>query len=301
MAATSVTVLLWASAFVAIRDAAPHFRPGALALGRLLVACVVLGAILIVRREPLPARGAWPGIAVCGVLWFGVYMVALNAGERDVDAGTAAMIIQISPVLIALGAAWRLREPLRGRLVAGMVVSFAGTAVVAAAQSQAGGSITGVLLCALAAVSYTIAMLVQKVALGHASALSITAWSCFVGALACLPFAGQLISDTSSAPAGALFDVVYLGIGPTAIAFTTWAYALARTTAGALGATTYIVPALVILLSWLLLGEVPTSLAVAGGTLCVAGVAVARSRDHGGRAGKVAPDRSAVRSGAGTP
>ena len=41
-------------------------------------------------------------LVAIGLLWFGVYNVALNAGERRVDAGTAAMLIQVSPVLIAL-------------------------------------------------------------------------------------------------------------------------------------------------------------------------------------------------------
>lgn len=48
--------------------------------------------------------------------------------------------------------------------------------------------------------------------------------------------------------------------------------------AGRMGATTYAVPALVVLMSWLLLDEVPAPLAVAGGLLCLAGVAVSRTR-----------------------
>jgi drug/metabolite transporter (DMT)-like permease len=69
---------------------------------------------------------------------------------------------------------------------------------------------------------------------------------------------------------------VYLGAFPTAIAFTTWAYALSRTTAGRMGATTYVVPPVTILLAWVLLGETPALLAVAGGVLCLAGVAISR-------------------------
>src|SRR5439155_1430830 len=102
LVAAAVTVLLWASAFVSIRGAAPYFSPGALALGRLLAGAVALLAVWLVRREGWPARGAWPTIAVSGVLWFGVYMVALNWGEQQVDAGTAAMVVNIGPVLIAL-------------------------------------------------------------------------------------------------------------------------------------------------------------------------------------------------------
>jgi drug/metabolite transporter (DMT)-like permease len=72
--------------------------------------------------------------------------------------------------------------------------------------------------------------------------------------------------------------MVYLGVFPTALAFTTWAYALARTTASRMGATTYAVPALVVAMSWAFLGEVPGAVTLVGGALCLAGVAVSRSR-----------------------
>jgi drug/metabolite transporter (DMT)-like permease len=48
--------------------------------------------------------------------------------------------------------------------------------------------------------------------------------------------------------------------------------------AGRLGATTYIVPPLVVLISWIALGQVPPALAVPGGLLCLAGVGIARRR-----------------------
>jgi drug/metabolite transporter (DMT)-like permease len=51
---------------------------------------------------------------------------------------------------------------------------------------------------------------------------------------------------------------------PTAVAFTTWAYALSRTSASKMGATTYLVPFLTVLMSWAILGQVPGWLALAG-------------------------------------
>lgn len=62
--------------------------------------------------------------------------------------------------------------------------------------------------------------------------------------------------------------------------FTTWAYALALTTSGRMGATIYAVPTLVIIVSWLILGQVLRWLAVAGGALGLAGVAVSRFRSR---------------------
>ncbi|MFI6723981.1 DMT family transporter [Streptomyces sp. R-74717] len=282
-AAACTTVLLWASAFVSIRSAGDAYSPGALALGRLLAGSLALGTLLLLRREGLPPRAAWPGIIWSGLLWFGLYMVVLNWGEQQVDAGTAAMVVNIGPLLIALLGARMLGEGLPGRLIAGMAVSFAGAAVVGLSMSGHGdASVLGVALCLLAAVAYAAGVVSQKPALQHGSALQITTFGCLVGTLACLPFSGALISDAADAPLSATLNVVYLGLFPTALAFTTWAYALARTTAGRMGATTYAVPALVVLMSWLLLDEVPALLTVGGGLLCLAGVAVSRMRPQTG-------------------
>ncbi|XUL87109.1 DMT family transporter [Streptomyces galilaeus] len=278
-AAAAVTVVLWASAFVSIRSAGAAYSPGALALGRLASGALALGVLCLVRREGVPPRSAWRGIAISGALWFGFYMVVLNWGEQQVDAGTAALVVNIGPILIALLGSRLLGDAMPPRLLAGMAVSFAGAVTVGLSMSGEGGaSVLGVVLCLLAAVAYAGGVVAQKPALNRASALQVTTFGCLIGAVLCLPFAGQLVQDAADAPVSATLNMVYLGVFPTALAFTTWAYALARTTASRMGATTYAVPALVVLMSWLALGEVPGLLTLAGGVLCLAGVAVSRSR-----------------------
>jgi drug/metabolite transporter (DMT)-like permease len=277
--AATLTVILWASAFVSIRSAGDVYSPGALALGRLLSGALALGAICLIRREGLPPRSAWRGIAISGVLWFGFYMVVLNWGEQQVDAGTAALVVNIGPILIALLGARLLGDAMPPRLLAGMAVSFAGAVTVGLSMSDDGGSsVLGVVLCLLAAIAYAGGVVAQKPVLGSATPLQATTFGCLIGAVVCLPFAGQLVSEAADAPTSATLNMIYLGVFPTALAFTTWAYALARTTASRMGATTYAVPALVVLMSWLALGEVPGLFTLAGGALCLAGVAVSRSR-----------------------
>ncbi|MFD3622047.1 DMT family transporter [Streptomyces sp. NPDC058676] len=287
--AATVTVVLWASAFVSIRSAGAAYSPGALALGRLLTGALTLGVICLLRREGLPPRAAWRGIAISGVLWFGFYMVALNWGEQQVDAGTAALVVNIGPILVALLGARLLGDVMPPRLLAGMAVSFAGAVTVGLSMAGEGGSsVLGVVLCLLAAVGYASGVVAQKPALGQASVLQVTTFGCLVGVVVCLPFAGQLVHEAADAPVSATLNMVYLGVFPTALAFTTWAYALARTTASRMGATTYAVPALVVLMSWVALGEVPGLLTLGGGLLCLAGVAVSRSRAS--RATAAAPE-----------
>ena len=134
-------------------------------------------------------------------------------------------------------------------------------------------------LCVVAAVCYAAGVVFQKPALrprlgrpgdhvrllrrhGGAACRSPGSW--------CRSSARRRLGDT--------LNVVYLGLFPTMLGFTTWAYALARTPSGKMGATTYAVPGLVVVMSWLILGQVPGWLTLAGGALCLAGVAVTRSR-----------------------
>ena len=278
--AIGVTTLLWASAFVAIRSARTHYAPAPLALGRLLVGCVALSALMAVQRIALPPRRELPAIIACGVLWFGVYNVALNEGERLVDAGTAAMLVNVAPIMIALLATLVLRERLSRWLLAGLAIAFAGAAVIGVASSthHHHSGLGGVGLCVLAAVVYTVAVVIEKPVLARVSAIGVTWAACVAGTIACLPFLPGLLREVDRAPASSTLLVVYLGVGPTAIAFTTWAYALSRSTMARQGATTYLVPPLVIALSWATLGEVPGLVAMGGGALCLAGVAVTRRR-----------------------
>lgn len=269
-------VCLWASAFIGIRYAGRHFEAGPLAFGRLLVGSVVLGLFVLGRREPLAPRRTLAGIAVCGVLWFGVYNVALNEAERHVDAGIAALLVNVGPIFIAVLAGVVLNEGFPRLLLPGCVVSLLGAGLIAIGSSgHERGAGWGVALCVVAALAYAGGVVAQKPVLRDASPLGVTWLACTIGAISCLPFAPSFASELHHASGAVIGWTVYLGLAPTAIGFVTWAYALSRMSAGRMGSTTYLVPPVALLLGWAILGEVPPVLALPGGILCLAGVALA--------------------------
>ena len=276
--AVVVTLLAWASAFVAIRGVGEDFSPGALALGRLLVGTAVLGLLLSRRGWVRPTGREWGLLVVCGVGWFGIYNLALNAAERHLDAGTTAMLVNIGPILIAVFAGLLLGEGFPRWLLAGIAVAFVGVVLIGVATRSAQADLVGVVLCVVAAVTYAAGVVAQKPLLRRLPGLQVTATACAMGAVCCLPWAGALVHELGTAPGGSIAGMVYLGAVPTALAFSTWAYALTRMDAGKLGVNTYVVPPLVIGLGWLLLDEVPPALAVVGGAVCLAGVAISRRR-----------------------
>ncbi|AXB48195.1 DMT family transporter [Amycolatopsis albispora] len=280
-AAVVLTVVLWASAFVAIRDLGHTLSPAPMALARLAVAAAALTLLVLFRRRRtpivLPPRRQLLLISVYAVLWLAGYTVALNAAERHVDAGTAALLVNIAPLLVAVAAGKVLGEGYSRPLIIGSVVAMGGVAVIAMG-SDSQRDWLGIVLCVLAALLYAAGVLVQKLTLRSVDGLTAIWLGCVIGTVALLPWAPQLVAELRVAPAGAVLGVVYLGLFPTAIGFTAWAYALRRMDAGRLSATTYAVPAVSVLLSWLLLAEVPTVYGLAGGAICLAGVAIARRR-----------------------
>jgi len=278
--AALVTVVLWASAFIGIRGAGPHYDPGALALLRMAVGTLFLTLIAVRHGIRLPERRHWWLIAVWGVGWFCVYNLALNSAERTLDAGTAAMVVNLAPLMVVVFSGLFLREGFPKPLVIGAPIAFLGVVLIGMNSStKEGPDITGLLLALLAAVMYAGCTLIQKRLLSSgADATTLTWLGAIAGTVALLPWIGSLIVALQSAPLDSTLWVVYLGIFPTAVAFTTWAYVLQRSTAGQTSATTYVVPAIAILMSWAILGEVPTPLMFLGGALCLLGVLVTRMR-----------------------
>lgn len=275
-AAATVTVVLWGSAFIGIRAAGFDYSPGALALGRILVGTLTLTVIAaLAGRLRLPRGRTLLGVIVWGVLWFGLYNLALNAAERTLDAGTASLLVGLAPILIAVFAGFTLGEGFPARLLLGIGIAFAGVAGIALATSSGASDVVSVTLGLAAAVVYAGSTILQKRLLPQVDSLTMTWLGCLAGTVACLPFAPLLLEELAAAPTSATLSMVYLGVFPTAIAFITWGYALTRTTAGRLGAATYAAAPLAVLMSWALLGEIPTPVALIGGTLCLAGVLTA--------------------------
>jgi drug/metabolite transporter (DMT)-like permease len=275
--AIGVTILAWASAFIVVRSTAPHFTAGGLALGRLVVGSILLAPLLLRHRWIAPTRREWLLLFGFGALWFGGYSILLNLAEQTLDAGTTAMIVNIGPILIALGAGIFLGEGLPRWLVIGTAVAFLGVVLIGIGT---GGSVLGagigVFWALLAALTYAAGVLFQKPVLARLPNAQVVWLGCVIGMLVCTPFTGELIAGIQSAPIEGLLGMVWLGAIPTALGYTTWSYALSRMPAGQLGVSTYVVPPVTIVLSLILFGEVPAVLAIVGGVIALVGVALSR-------------------------
>lgn len=278
VAATATTVMLWASAFVMIRVAMSGFSVGGLSLGRLLVASIVLFAVARARRIRRPAASDLRRILLCAITGMTAYQLLLNAGERTVDAGTASFLVNCGPVFAALIAALFLRERISTRGWVGIAVGCAGGTVVALSQGSGIQPTVDALLVLGAALAQSMFFVAQKSLLDRYTGLEITCYATWAGTVLALPLMPWLTNDVPRVSPVELGALVFLGVGPSAVGYATWAYVQARAPVGVSSNSLYLVPFVAVGLGWLLLGESVAPMAVMGGVLALAGVAISRSR-----------------------
>ncbi len=274
--AVGATLLLWASAFVAIRIALTSFSVAGLSLGRLVVASLALAALAPLLGVRRPGRADLARIAACGVSGMTAYQLLLNAGERTVSAGTASLLVNTAPVFAAVLALVLLHEPLGMRSWAGIGLGFAGATVMAVTQGSGARPSVDALLILGAALSQALFFVLQKPLLARYGGLEVTCYAVWSGTLFALPLLPALAADFPRAETEPLAAMVFLGVGASAVGFVTWAYAQARLPVATAANTLYLVPLLSIGIGWAALGETVHPGALIGGLLALTGIAISR-------------------------
>lgn len=266
-------MLTWAAAFPAIKVGLDDYAPWALGLLRLGTASVVLAIVGVVVRPRMPHRRYWPRLALCGLLGQTLYQGFLMVGELSVPPGTASVLITTAPLFSVLTAAILLRERL-GKRWRGFLLAFAGAVMAGASLGLGGGAAALIVLAA--AVCQGLYHVAVKPLAEQLGAVTATMWSLWAGSLLALPALPTLISNAAAASWNSTLAAVFLGVVPSALGFLAWSDALARTSVARSTVALYLVPAVVMILSWLWLGQPPAVLAVLGGALAIGGVILVR-------------------------
>ena len=278
LCAVAVTLLLWASAFAGIKAGLAAYSPGQLALLRFIVGSASMALYAKARGFGLPEKRDVPTILWVGFLGFTVYHVFLNYGEQTVSAGAASLIVSFTPVITALLAVFLLKERLNLFGWAGITVSVAGVALISFGESGGIALGTGSLMVLVSSLGSSLYNVFQKPLLKRYDPVAFTTYAMIAGTLFMLAFLPGLAGAVRRAPLGATLSVVYLGVFPGAIAYSTWTYALSRMPASRLATSLYVSPVLAIAIAWLWIGELPTLMSLAGGAVTLAGVVLTNAK-----------------------
>jgi drug/metabolite transporter (DMT)-like permease len=282
-------VVLWASAFPAIRVASPVLGVMGLSLVRLAVAAVALLVLAPFLHVRLPARRDVPLILACAFFGMAAYQILLNWGELQVPAGTSSIIVAAAPLVSVTIAAVILRERLTPLKVAGSAIALGGVAIVCLARAGLSLS-TSVWIVVAAMVVQGIYHPLTRPLLKKYSGVEVATYGMVVGTVMLLPTLPFALTSLSSATPAAWLAAVYLGLLPSALGFVLWGYAVARLPVAASTSLLYLVPPVAVLIAFAWLGELPYWSELLGGVVVILGVvAVSRGdaiRQRFGSAGR---------------
>ncbi|WP_285029549.1 DMT family transporter [Mycolicibacterium sp. lyk4-40-TYG-92] len=263
--------VLWASAFPAIRVAAPELGVVGLTLGRLLIATATLVAIGAWRGARLPRAADLPLIISCGIVGMAAYQLLLNWGELYVPAGTTSMIVSASPIVSVTIAAWLLREKPSLMTMIGSAVAVSGVAVVCFARAGIALS-SAVWIIVLAGLLLGIYIPLTRPLLSTYTGLEVAIYSTFSGTVITLLMTPWAWANMVSASGSAWLAAAYLGALPSALGYALWGYALSRLTVAATTSFLYLVPPIAVILSYVWLHETPMVSEGVGGVIVLLGV-----------------------------
>jgi drug/metabolite transporter (DMT)-like permease len=264
-------VVLWASAFPAIRVASPELGVVGLSFLRLAVAALALLAVAPFLGVRLPAVRDLGLITACGLSGMTAYQLLLNQGELNVPAGTASIIVASAPLVSVGVAAVALGERLTRIRLASSVVAVAGVAMVC--LSRSGVSVSrAIWVVVAAAVVQGIYHPLTRPLLRTYTGLEVATYAMVAGTVSTAPMLLLGGSSLTSASASAWLAGVYLGLLPSALGFVLWGYAVARLPVAASTSLLYLVPAVALAIAFAWLGEVPLPAELVGGGVVVVGV-----------------------------
>ena len=279
LAAGLGVVVMWASAFPAIRVAAPDL--GVIGLSFIRITIAALAFLVIAPFAHIRAPERRHALLLAAAAFFGMtaYQVLLNAGELHVPAGPASIVVASAPVVSVAIAALAFGERLTLAKIAGSSVAIAGVVIVCLARS--GASLTAALWIVVgAAVVQGIYHPLIKPLLRTRSALEVATYTMVAGALMTVPLLPWGWDQLVSASASAWESALYLALVPSALGFVLWGYAVANLPVATSTALLYLVPPVAVFIAFVWLGEIPRTGELLGGLVVIAGVVFVTQGDR---------------------
>ncbi len=181
-------VLMWSSAFTSARIAVAYASPLLLLSVRFLLSglLAMLIAKMLGQRISL-SRKQWLAVVLFGVLQNGVYLGANFVAMQWIEAGLAAIIASLLPLLVALLSWLFLKEKLPALGVMGLVMGFAGVVIIMSTRLSAGADIFGVALAFIGVGALGIATLLVRGAVSSGNVLMVVGLQMLVASAALFP------------------------------------------------------------------------------------------------------------------
>jgi drug/metabolite transporter (DMT)-like permease len=274
-----VVCTIWGSTWAFIKIGVADLPPITFASARFLVAIVLLGTIVLLRRQPWPSRADIGLLVKTGLLQFFVNYALIFWAEKQISSGMTAVLQSTVPLFGFLMAHYTLHsERMTANRMAGLLIGMAGIVIIFSDELHFGSTIAalaaaGVLVSAIA-VSYS-NILVKKHATGI-STMSLVLWQMIVGFVPLLMLAliteGNPLSITWTTKS--LLATLYLASIGSVLAFVLYYWLVQRMKVTTTQLISLVTPVMAVIVGAVFLDEAITPRLLIGASAILLGIAV---------------------------
>ena len=246
-----------------------------------LAAGALVMLAFVPRPKPISRRDMWM-LLLLGVLGNGVYQLLFIQGVAITRAGDAALMVAVSPALIAIAGRLFGIERVTARGTIGIALSIFGVGFVVYSGTRVvaqGASVTGDLLVLAGSVAWAAYTVLLTPYTRRIDDMTLSAYTMIGGAIAIELYAlpEMLRVHWSALPGLAWGAILYSGIGSLVIAYLFW-YRGVRVIGPTRSAMySNLQPIIALVVAWLLLGETLTPWQGVGAACIMAGLLLTRA------------------------
>lgn len=282
IAALLGAMVLWGTSFVATKLAYTAFHPMATVAVRMWVASAALLTVWPKLRGSQYRSGDLKWLLLLALCEPCLYFIFEGYALRYTSASQAGMVTATLPLLVAVVAAWTLKEKISRNMLLGFTLGMAGVVWLTLAgqpEASAPNPLLGNLLEFLAMCFATGYFITARRLSARYSSWVLTAAQAFVGAVFFTPFLLHSDVGLPSSPSWlALGATVYLGLAVSLGACWLYNFGVSRMAASLASAYVNLIPVFSVLLGWLVLGETFTLSQILASLVVFAGVAISQFR-----------------------
>lgn len=275
--AALLTIIIWGTTFISTKILLVDFKPVEILFFRFVMGYVILLAISPKRLKTKSFKEELTFVlaGLCGIC---LYYLLENIALTYTLASNVGVIISVAPFFTAIAAHLFMKseEKLRIQFFAGFIVAMIGIVLISFNRQNLELNPLGDLLAIAAALVWAVySILTKKIgSFGYPVILS-TRRTFFYGILFMIPtlfFFDFQLELSRFTGITYLFNILYLGLGASALCFVTWNFAVKELGAVKTSVYIYMVPVITVITSVLILHEKLTLLAGIGTVLTLIGL-----------------------------
>lgn len=268
------TIILWATTFSFTKIALKSFQPETLGILRYMVASIFFLIWGGIQKIGLPKKADIPKFFLAGGLGFSLYSLLFNQASQTLTSGTGSIVIATAPIITAIFAYFIYKEKIRFLGWFAILIEFSGILILGFGKGNVVLS-QGIIWMVLSAVCISGYNILQRGFAKTYTPLQATAYSIVAGTICLIPYLPKATGQIASAQPMHLLVVCFMGVFPSAIAYTWWSkgIALAKQTSEVTNFM-FVTPFLAVLLGYVFLKEVPTIITCLGGGIILIGLVI---------------------------